>query len=143
MWRVTSGIYLILLIWLLILAGYRTDISVEHNYFPGRSFGKLYGSGSYEDIRFLLIHTVGNVLIFLPFPFVIQSFSGRKMKRKWLWLLCFCFPVLIEFFQRILDRGTFNIDDILLNIAGIVIGLFLMKRFRNFLPRFSSDEPSS
>lgn len=62
---------------------------------------------------------VGNVLMFVPMgvflPFVSEKVKGRKL------ILAVAIPVAIELLQPIVGR-SFDVDDILCNFLGIVIG---------------------
>ena len=46
------------------------------------------------------------------------------VKKKWVVIpVGFCFSLLIEVLQLVLRKGTFEVDDLINNTAGVVIGL--------------------
>lgn len=65
---------------------------------------------------------VGNVLVFIPFGFGLPKvYPGC---RKW-WRVFYCATVLVmcvELFQLFSAFGAFDVDDILLNVLGSMIG---------------------
>ncbi len=65
---------------------------------------------------------VGNIVAFVPFGFFLPQVI-RKGRRFWVMLLnAFVFVVGIEVFQLLSAFGAFDVDDILLNCFGAVIG---------------------
>lgn len=73
----------------------------------------------------------GNVLAFMPLGFLIPvSFPG--IDRFWMILLhSFWLSLCIELFQLVSHFGSFDVDDILLNTMGGLLGflVFLVVRF--------------
>lgn len=83
----------------------------------------------------------GNILIFLPFGYLIGSY----VKSKNIWpviLTTLLTSVVVEFVQLQIGR-SFDIDDILLNIVGGIIGYLLyimIKKIKKYIPEiFKSD----
>jgi VanZ family protein len=66
-----------------------------------------------------------NVLLFIPFGMIVPLMS-RFFKKWWnLVLMAFISSILIEITQLITGRGYFEIDDILLNTAGALLGFMV------------------
>lgn len=74
----------------------------------------------------------GNILIFIPFG-ILAPLSFRRL-RKWYLLLplSFLFIFGIEFFQLVTRFGEFDVDDILLNMTGVLIGWLCYQIGRRF-----------
>lgn len=73
----------------------------------------------------------GNLLMFLPLGLGLALL--REKQKKWsIWALSFLLPLGIELFQPIVGR-SFDVDDLLLNAAGILagywIGTFIRRRW--------------
>ena len=66
---------------------------------------------------------VGNLLMFLPMGFFLP-FVSERVDRRNIWKLAVLIPVVIEVIQLMIGR-SFDVDDLLLNFAGIVIGYFV------------------
>ena len=79
-------------------------------------------------------NVVGNVLMFTPLGFFISYYL--QSKRLYLpFFLTILLSGVIEFTQSRIGR-TFDIDDIILNVVGGIIGYNLYK-FSKFLPEFT------
>ena len=77
------------------------------------------------------INVVGNILVFIPFGYGIP-FLFRKCRNVMLvTLLTFQFSMTVELIQLISKVGSFDVDDLLLNTLGGVIG-GLMARRKNY-----------
>ncbi len=77
----------------------------------------------------------GNVVPFLPFGFLLPL-AFRKMNTFWKVFgtglaTVFC----IELFQFATKLGSFDVDDILLNMVGIVLGYIILNMTRNLLDK--------
>lgn len=72
----------------------------------------------------------GNILIFIPFGFLAPLASDRLKKWFKLLLSSFIFILGIETFQLVTRFGEFDVDDIILNMTGVLIGwlCFLLAR---------------
>jgi glycopeptide antibiotics resistance protein len=64
---------------------------------------------------------VGNIILFVPLGFFLQFFC-RSITWKFVLLATFIISVVIEITQGIFRVGIFDIDDILLNVFGAIIG---------------------
>lgn len=87
----------------------------EKRYFlqPLWSYSVLYNK--------LLAQLIMNVMLFIPVGF----FVGGALKKKHIWNaigICFALSFFIELTQLITTRGVFNVDDIIHNVLGSVIG---------------------
>lgn len=86
-------------------------------------------------------NVLGNVLLFIPFGY----FVNNTLKNKKLWvgmLITFITSLSIEIIQMNIGR-SFDIDDILLNIIGGIIGYYIYKfldYIKNKLPKFLQKE---
>ena len=71
-----------------------------------------------------LMNLGGNILIFVPFGFLIPMSSKNKITRNFfvVTLLSVIFSGTIEVIQILTKVGAFDIDDIILNTAGAIIG---------------------
>ena len=67
-----------------------------------------------------------NILMFVPFGFLLPLFSDRFKKFYWTLGLSFLFTFGIESTQYITKRGIFEVDDIMNNWIGALIGYSLV-----------------
>ncbi|MGN0393870.1 MAG: VanZ family protein [Coprococcus sp.] len=70
----------------------------------------------------VMLNLVGNVVAFMPFGMLIR-WARNKKTNAWIALLySFSFTLLIEIIQYITMLGVFDVDDIIMNTAGGMIG---------------------
>lgn len=110
-------------------------------------FAEVYGrTGSMEDYHYNLVlfkeinrfieyrqelgafavfaNLFGNILIFIPFGFFMPMGSKRRSFLKTTWN-SFVLSLCVEVFQLITRVGSFDVDDLLLNTLGGVLGYLL------------------
>lgn len=81
---------------------------------------------AYISQRWARMNLLGNTVSFIPFGFILPLVS-EKMDRLWKVLLAgLASVVLIEVFQYYTHLGSMDVDDLILNLAGIGFGYFLM-----------------
>lgn len=91
--------------------------------------------------RLFIKNIIGNILLFLPYGY----FAADYLKSKKLSLICFLTMIVsftIELVQLNIGR-TFDIDDIILNTIGGMLGYFLYRLLENIkvkLPKIFKTE---
>lgn len=103
----------------------------SHNYIPFKEILR-YDFGSmlfYKNI-------FGNLLLFLPYGVMIAKYV-KTDKLSVVVLLSFITSLSIEVIQFLIGR-VFDIDDIILNVIGCVIGFLLYRIFKNFNDKLPS-----
>lgn len=77
--------------------------------------------------RSFLLNIVGNIVGFMPFGFFLPVVSRRS--RHWYntVLLSFLFSLSIETIQLVFKVGSFDVDDMLLNTLGGILGYILYR----------------
>ncbi len=69
-----------------------------------------------------IVNIFGNVLAFVPFGFVLPIISISNRKLLNITLLSLEFSLTIELIQLIFKVGIFDVDDILMNTMGGILG---------------------
>ncbi len=72
----------------------------------------------------------GNILILIPLSFFLMLKNDKFQKERYQILVNGLIVLLIEVFQVLTVTGTFDIDDIILNLGGVIIFTFLITRFK-------------
>ena len=115
---------------------YWEQVKMSINLVPFRS---IYGSVYliiHRTNQYLISHEIisllGNFALFVPFGYFIPQLFRRYRGFVKFILLTFVVLLSIETLQVVTLRGCFDVDDILLNLAGAVIGFFIARiaRFR-------------
>lgn len=74
----------------------------------------------------ILFNVLGNLLFFIPIPFIIKALF-KKIKNYGVILTGALIPFFVEGYQYIFKCGDVDVDDIVVNLCGFLIGLILMK----------------
>jgi glycopeptide antibiotics resistance protein len=84
-----------------------------------------------------------DAVLFVPFGFLLPALWRRFEKKRETFLCGFFMALLIELTQIFTFRST-DIDDLLMNSAGTVIGCFLFEAVKKAIPKISalSVEPT-
>ena len=87
----------------------------------------------------LIEENIMNVIAFLPLGLFV-SIGIRKLKWRHTAIVGFCLSVAIELMQYYFEKGQCEIDDVIHNTLGCVIGYYIVKvAFKSFR-RYSQDE---
>lgn len=129
--------FIIYILCLFQVVTFQDDVSWSNNNFiPLREISR-YRLGS----RLFLKNVLGNMLLFLPFGFFSTHYI-RAEKVSTIFILTFIASTSIESVQMAIGR-VFDVDDIILNILGGLIGFYiyaLMRKLANKLPKFMKSE---
>ncbi len=82
-------------------------------------------------------NVIGNVLLFLPFGYFVSGYV-KATKVSHILGISFITSATVEFVQYFIGR-SFDVDDILLNVVGAILGFLLYIGFtaiKRHLPRF-------
>lgn len=93
-----------------------------------QEIGRFYGVGTRTgEWRLFLINVVGNVFVFVPFGWFLPALF--KKCRKWFSVLLFSLELslVVEIVQLITKVGCFDVDDLLLNTIGGILGYLIYK----------------
>ncbi|MCM1087276.1 MAG: VanZ family protein [Muribaculaceae bacterium] len=72
----------------------------------------------------------GNILVFMPFGILLPMLAGRRWQLLKVLSGAFLLALGMELFQLVSAFGAFDVDDILLNCVGAVMGCLIYKAFR-------------
>lgn len=130
------GLFLIYLIAVLqktvpfisFLAGFRLKSTI--NLVPFNGILAILKQG---EINYVLLNIVGNIVMFIPLGFFIPLLW--KKARRTITVLAYGFglSLLIEALQFLINRGT-DIDDLILNIFGAILGYIFYTIFSRLFP---------
>ena len=126
--RVLLVAYFALLIFFVFFSdelGRKTGTIVRRaNYHPFVEIKRFWAMRHTYGWKVPLMNIGGNILIFVPFGFLIPMSSKNKVTRNFfvVTLLAVMFSGAIEVVQIITKVGAFDVDDIILNTIGAIIG---------------------
>ena len=106
----------------------RDQGQLNANIVPFRTI-KTYISDLSFSIAFMNI--LGNIIPFVPMGFLIpMAFPSQRNIIKTM-ISCFLLILSVEILQLILFLGSFDIDDIILNLLSCFIGFIFFKAYKN------------
>ena len=73
----------------------------------------------------VLLNIIGNVVAFMPFGFILPEVWDQLNKWPTITIQGFLFSLGIEIAQLTAHVGSFDVDDLLLNTIGVMIGYFV------------------
>ena len=131
--KITFILYIALMLWLLfgqrvsndVQGGYWDELSQNINLVPfetiGRYMDRLYNSAGKLNHQ-AVINLGGNVIMFVPLGLLLPLVTDRAKKLKNCFVMTFALLMLVETVQLFTLLGSFDIDDLLLNMIGIFMG---------------------
>ena len=108
---------------------YWQQLSANLNLIPFRSISVylylLIRQPNVNLLPYAWINFLGNLLLFLPLGFLLPCLSRRV--RSWfrMQLTAFCLLLVVETLQLFTLLGSFDIDDIILNLFGVSTGYLI------------------
>ena len=87
-----------------------------------RSFLCSLQHGSLTQKRLAIVNLVGNVIMFIPFGYLLPSVFPAFRRYFRFFLLCLGLICLVEILQFVTLLGVMDVDDVILNMAGFSLG---------------------
>lgn len=103
--------------------------SLNSNIIPFKNTYLYLIESQHFNLDIVLQNTLGNVVIFIPLGIFLAMLFKRFQSAAKVAMLGFTITVVIEISQFFLQVGQFDVDDILLNTMGAVIGYYVFKGF--------------
>lgn len=130
-------LYLMVLIYVCFLseAYGRTEMqnTYHYNLVPFKEIMRFYIYRELVGIQAFVLNLFGNVLAFIPFGMMLPIISWRYRRFTKVVSLTFLLSLSIECIQLLTRVGSFDVDDLLLNTLGGVIGFcifWIMNKIR-------------
>jgi len=110
------------------VTGYET---FQYNLTPFQEIRRFITYRDSVPLWVFILNLLGNLLIFAPLGFLVPLMRTRKTGVIRIFIYSFLFSLGIEILQLVTRVGVFDVDDIILNTAGGLIGyvLYLFTRF--------------
>ena len=128
--RILFVVYLAFLAYVLFGMNVRNETFGEFNVVPFKSirmFFEYYFVYREFSFRYWFFNVFGNILLFVPFGFLLCPAAQDRLRLP-LVLLCGLLLAFVgELIQYATHTGEMDIDDILLNMAGVFIGWALFR----------------
>lgn len=128
-WCILFVVYLAVLIYLLLFAKLMGREQIGRTYSYNLELFKeikrfLNNTGTL-GIRSVLLNLVGNVIGFMPLGFLLPLAFPRVRGIVFMTLISFTTTLVIETCQLVSCTGSFDVDDLLLNTIGGILGYLI------------------
>ena len=127
--RICFVVYMAFLVYFLLLSdGFgRIEGYSEYHYslVPFREIMRFIRYREYIDFMSVVINLLGNVVAFMPFGALIRWVVDRKMHWYQAMGYTFLFSLSVELLQLVAKVGVFDVDDLILNTIGGLIGFWV------------------
>lgn len=122
--------YTVFMLYLLFFATFRDDLAkfLTIEYVPFKTIIRYITTVlPYRPFEFIF-NMIGNIVMFIPYGFL--GILYPKLNRLgWLLLTFFVVINVIEVSQFYFKRGFADVDDVILNTLGVVIGFLVYKKW--------------
>lgn len=126
-------LYLAGLVYFLFFAeglGRMEDTPYRYNLVPLREILRFYNNVDVIGYRACFLNVAGNVLAFIPFGFFLPLVTRLRSAVVVTTLLTMAFSITIECVQLVTKVGCLDVDDVILNTLGGLIGAILFAVLR-------------
>jgi glycopeptide antibiotics resistance protein len=115
--------------WMFFGFGRTTHITYSYNLVPFSTIKRFLYS---KNIRYhLLINIFGNIAVFIPFGILLPLCLRKTFIR--IFTVFLAGVLCMETLQLVCRRGTFDVDDIILNTIGFLLGWLFYLLGRRFI----------
>lgn len=126
--RICFVIYMIVLVYLLLLSdgfGRSQGSEFRYNLIPFKEIIRFIRYRDRIDFPMVMINLFGNVAAFMPFGALIRWVLDRKT--RWFQAVgyTFLFSFCVELLQLVARVGVFDVDDLILNTLGGLLGFLV------------------
>lgn len=105
----------------------RTEGPLLYNLEPLRTVKLYFDLDNGVSLTGRLVNLAGNVIVFVPFGLLLPLVQERFRSPFLLTLSAIFCILLLETLQMVLRVGSFDVDDLLLNLIGVWSGLLLLR----------------
>lgn len=127
--RICFVIYMALLVYFLLLSdGFGRGEGYEnyrYNLVPFQEIMRFIKYYEYIDFPSVVINLLGNIVAFMPFGALIRWVVNRKTRWYQATAYTFLFSLCVELLQLVAKVGVFDVDDLMLNTLGGLMGFWV------------------
>ena len=94
----------------------------HYNLQPFREISRFFVYRDVIGVRSFAINLIGNIFVFVPWGFMVPVIRTKPCKFLYTAISTFLLSLCIETIQLITKVGSFDVDDLILNTLGGMIG---------------------
>lgn len=114
------------------IAGRVKSDHIKINLLPFETIKMYLNINDFQSMIASIINLLGNLIVFMPIGAFVTLFIGvdnRFNKLSLIFVAGLLFSFAVESIQLILSVGVFDVDDLILNTIGAILGWYLFKIF--------------
>lgn len=105
----------------------------SHNFIPFKTITYYLFLANDINFNIRVENLTGNIIGFVPFGFILPLLSSKFHSFKKVAIATFCLSMTFELHQLIFRFGSFDVDDLILNTIGGMIGYIPIKLARMYI----------
>ena len=109
----------------------------NNNFIPFKTIYQYLFSATNLSFSIRIQNLAGNIIGFIPFGFLMPLLSRKFLNLKVITLTTFCLSLVYELTQLVFRFGSFDVDDLILNTLGGVVGYLIISWILTFMARKS------
>lgn len=113
-------------VYIMTLSGRKIGGTHRFELKPFSSYYVVFAEGNME----ILLQILMNIAMYIPLGFLLPCCFRLFEKYRYVILVIFCGSLVIELIQLVLRMGLFEVDDVINNTLGAVIGLLIYMIFK-------------
>lgn len=132
--EIINLLFLVSVLWIIEMTIFPIEIGIPHKYGPSNNFVP------FSSIKDLLSHSyfmvplrniAGNIILFVPLGFILALKFSKLNSVLRVGLVGLLSSTCIELVQLLLPIRAIDVDDIILNTLGSIIGFLVLKTFES------------
>ncbi len=118
----------------------RVDGYSEYRYslIPFQEINRFIQYRHYVSAGAFILNIIGNLVVFAPIGFLVPIWRGSGMRWYHIVAVSFLCSLLIETSQLVFRVGVFDVDDLIMNTTGGIIGYMAYLMLRRIIRRRAS-----
>ncbi len=139
--RILFFLYCCLMIWEVFIGPYRSYGGIRrYNLYPFKTIIDYFINSEKYSAHLLFINLAANIVTFIPLGFFTALLFKRFNNISIVIVSSIMVTTMIETMQIILNVGVFDIDDIILNTLGCIIGTASYKIIKGILDKHNKPK---
>ena len=114
----------------------------SHNFIPFKTITYYLFLANDINLNIRVENLAGNIIGFIPFGFILPLLSNKFHSLKKIMIATFCLSLTFELLQLIFKFGSFDVDDLILNTLGGIIGYLPIKLVSTYVNHKRGEQKS-
>ena len=109
--------------------------TMQYNLVPFQEIQRYLVNAQSFSLELFVVNILGNVCMFIPFGALLFVWRGKPVGFWYVTVRSLLLSLLIESIQLVTKVGVFDVDDIILNTAGGIVGFLIYQLARKIVRR--------